>query len=157
MKAATIEELRGMPARAIRESVRGRVKSFNYTSAPITVAAITGTVLGANETLINIDGDSHFVATALSGHYLIQSSGLSTHPLLHAEPRIQMNDEAQGRNVFDRFLAWYNVVGTGEYPTDLDPPYFLRARSAVRVFFQNPETLAYTCTVTLHGYKVYLR
>jgi len=152
----TILDLQNMSGRAIRQSVRGKTKTFFYTSAPVTVPVITGIILGTAQTRINIDGDAHFICTGLSGEYLVQASGLRTLPQLQAEPEVQIQEEGTGFLLFDRPLRWHLVVGTGQRHFRLEPPYFFRSRAQVLLTFNNPETVAYTATVTLSGYKLYL-
>jgi hypothetical protein len=148
-------DLQNMTGRAIKQSVRGRCKSFFYTSAQVSVAAITGAVLGETQTRINIDGDSHFVCTGLSGEYLL-STGLRTIPQLHAEPEVQLQEEGTGFILFDRPIRWGLIVGTGRRHFRFDPPYCFKSRSTVLVTFRNPETVAYNVNVTLSGYKLFL-
>ena len=152
----TLLDIQNMSGRAIRESVRGRTKTFWYTSAPVTVPAITGTILGTVQTRINIDGDAHYVCVGLTGKYLVQASGLDTNPQLHAEPEVQMQEEGTGFLLFDRPLRWNLVVGSGRRHFRFDPPYLFHSRAQVLFTFNNPETFAYTATVTLAGYKLYL-
>lgn len=156
MKPA-LQDLARMTSRQMRQSIRGHHKGFFYSTAPTAVAAITGTVLGLSTTTINIDAGSHFFVTGLAGYYLLTTGLLATNPILHAEPQLQMTDQSSGINLFDRAVRWGNVVGSGNWqPFPFDPPYLLWARSAVLVTFENPETVSYTCSVTLLGYKVFL-
>ena len=152
-----VSDLIRAPERALRQSVRGKTKDFFYTSAPVTVAAITGLVLGTTQTRINIDGDAHFICTGITGQYLVQTTGLKTLRQLYAEPEIQIQEEGKGFQLFDRPLRWSTIVGVGMRASVLDPPYFFNSRSTILVTFGNPETLAYTCSITLTGYKLYLR
>jgi len=154
--ATSLLDISRLPDRAIKESVRGRNKTFFYTSAPVTVAVISGTVLGRVQTRINIDGDAHFICTAISGEYLIQATSLKTLPQLQAEPEVQLQEEGTGYLLFDRELRWNLIVGSGQRAAVLAMPYLFRSRSTVLVTFQNPETVAYTCSITLSGYKLYL-
>src|SRR5512139_2537947 len=117
---ATLLDIAKLPTRAIRQSVRGKTKNFFYSTAPTTVAAITGTVLGTTPTRINIDGDAHFVCTDISGSYVVSATGLATDPMLQAEPEVQIQEEGTGFLLFDRPLRWYLVVGTGREPMRLD-------------------------------------
>ena len=156
MNATSLLDVQKMSGTAIRQTVRGKSKMFFYTSAPVVIPAITGIVLGTIQTRVNIDGDAHFICTGLSGQYLL-STGLRTMPQLAAEPELQLQEEGTGYLLFDRPQRWGLIVGTGKKHFRLDPPYFFPSRSTVLVTFNNPETVTFNVTITLSGYKLYLR
>jgi len=157
MAVAQLAQLATLTARQIRQSIRGRTKFFVYSTAPVTIPAIVGGVMGQVQALINIDGDSHFFCTGLTGHYFITGTLLMTNPQLHAEPEVWLQDQSTGFNMTDRPVRWGNIIGTGERHFPVEPAYLCRARSAINVTFLNPETVAHVAQVSLLGYKVYLR
>lgn len=161
MARMTLLDLAKMPTKAIRENVRGLCKDFFYSTAPTVVPARdpgSGQPgVPAAPVLINIDGDSHFVVTAVTGSYWIDGTLLLCNPQLQAAPELQIYDQNLGTNMFDGNCRWFNVVGTAEHPMVWDPPYLVHARSSLNPQFFNLENIQIRVQLTLVGYKVYLQ
>lgn len=155
VKAKTLNALVEADTVTFRESVRGRTKFYQY-STPLTLcAAGPGVVTSAR---ITIEESSHFFASEITGAALLTASLLtmSFGAAGQQQPRIQLTDEGAGITVFDQALLWDSVVGTGQQPFRLQPPYLLRSKATVRVDFTNMHTAQVSLQLTLGGTKVFL-
>lgn len=154
----TLQALVTADAVTFRESVRGRTKFYEYSTPLTNVAAGTLNAPGQPTTppRINIEASSHFFASEITGVALVTATLLTYLFTAQIEPRLQITDEGTGATMFDQPVAWSNIVGVGQRPFRLQPPYLMRSKSNIRVDMFNPAGVAVSLQVTFGGTKVFL-
>lgn len=136
--------------RLFRETVRGKVRGFEY-STPLTNVLASSSA----QATIGIESASHFFACYITGRVL-DANGLVLDFTTVAQPNIAIQDTSSGAFLEDKETRWQNLVGWAEYPHELKPPFFLRARSTIIVLVTNAAAAAINFQVTLTGFKSYV-
>lgn len=158
-KVTSLAQLADADAMTFRESVRGRHKPFQYTTALTTVAlgSFAAPTLSNPSPTINIEATSHFFAREITGVALLSATNLLMVFSAVAQPRLQITDTGAGISLFDQPVLWDDVVGVAERPMPLAVPYLFRSKSIIRVDLYNAHTAAVALQVTLGGVKVFLQ
>lgn len=132
--------------------VRGKertVASFDFYTYVARVSNLTaGATLVDN---VKIEADADFYAFKFM--QAATSSGAIVTPLV----RVQMIDQASGRNLQDEPVDMTSIAGTGELPFILETPRHFSANGTVQVQFNNYSGAAVYDDVSLYfnGYKIW--
>lgn len=135
--------------RTFRESVKGSIRAFGY-STQFTVVPANASA----QATIGIDSASHFYARTITGQVL-DNNGLEFSFGVTAQPSINIQDSSSGAFFEDKDTRWQNLVGTAVFAHVLRPPILLRRRTTVVVLFTNNSAIQITCQVSLVGFKSY--
>lgn len=132
--------------------VRGRertVASFDFYTYVARVTDLTpGATLVDN---VKIEADADFYA------FKFMQTATSSNSLVTPLARIQLIDQASGRNLQDEPVDISSIGGTGELPFILETPRHFSANGTVQVQFNNYSGTATYDQVSFYfnGYKVW--
>jgi hypothetical protein len=135
--------------RTFRESVKGTVRAFGY-STPITAVAANASI----QATISIESLSAFYARTITGG-VYDATGLALSFAAVAQPSIAIQDTTSGAFFEDKDTRWQNLVGTAEFPHVLRPPILLKPRTTLALVVTNNAAVALLFQVTLVGFKSY--
>jgi len=135
--------------RTFRESVKGTVRAFGY-STPITAVAANASI----QATISIESLSAFYARTITGQ-VFDATGLQLDFSAVAQPSIAIQDTTSGAFFEDKDTRWQNLVGDAEFPHVLRPPILLKPRTTLAVVVTNNAAVGLLFQVTLVGFKSY--
>lgn len=135
--------------RTFRESVKGTVRAFGY-STPITVLPASASA----QATISIESLSAFYARTITGQ-VWDATGLQVSFGTVAQPSIAIQDTTSGAFFEDKDTRWQNLVGTAEFPHVLRPPILLKPRTTLAVVVTNNAAVGLLFQVSLVSFKSY--
>jgi hypothetical protein len=128
------------------------VQNYSYVGSLTNIAAVAGI---GNQSNIQIQGDSDFVAVYLSGLVFDHGTG---DQIVNPFCELQITDNTSQRPMFSDPVLFSLVCGNGGFPYIFQEPRLFTANTQILFTYYNLLTIAGTATdmqISFSGYRVF--